>query len=189
VTVCAKERRALLANVTMHRLFVASWHTADAWRVGRYVVMPEHVHLFCSPAAIEAPNVKKWAGYWKGTISRAVKGCGPLAHLWTGAGGTAPSRLDTGAGGSASTPTVPDVGGAGGTAPSQLGVEAGGSGYTPTGIVPDPLWQTDCWDTQLRDARHYDEKWEYVRANPVRRGLAPTPEAWPYQGCLNELRW
>ncbi len=52
-----------------------------------------------------------------------------------------------------------------------------------------PLWQRDFWDTQLRDIRHYDDKWHYVRNNPVRKGLVANVDAWPYQGCLNELMW
>jgi hypothetical protein len=45
------------------------------------------------------------------------------------------------------------------------------------------------WDTQLRRGENYDEKWEYIRANPVRAGLVPRVEDWPHQGELNELRW
>ena len=52
-----------------------------------------------------------------------------------------------------------------------------------------PVWQLDFWDTQLRRPAHYDEKWEYVRQNPVRAGLVVEPDEWPYQGELNELRW
>jgi hypothetical protein len=44
-------------------------------------------------------------------------------------------------------------------------------------------------DTQLRPGMHYDEKWQYVRQNPVRAGLAADSDAWPHQGELNELRW
>ena len=165
LTVCTSARRPILANDAMHRLLVAAWAEAGTWHVGQYMIMPEHVHLFCSPAVLAAPNVRTWAGYWKSLVSRAVKGFGPLAELWTGAGG------------------------AGGTAPSHNGSSAGGSGSTPTESEKDPLWQTDCWDTQLRHVNHYAEKWEYVRANSVRKGLAPTSAAWPYQGCLRELRW
>jgi putative transposase len=50
-------------------------------------------------------------------------------------------------------------------------------------------WQDDCWDTQIRDLAHYDEKLSYVRMNPVRKGLASTPQEWPYQGRLHEIRW
>jgi putative transposase len=51
------------------------------------------------------------------------------------------------------------------------------------------FWQRDHWDRQLRRGQSYDEKWEYVRNNPVRHGHAKEPGDWPYQGELHELRW
>ena len=50
-------------------------------------------------------------------------------------------------------------------------------------------WQRDCWDTRLRRCESYSAKWEYVRLNPVRRGLCAKPQDWPYQGELNILPW
>jgi hypothetical protein len=41
----------------------------------------------------------------------------------------------------------------------------------------------------MRNEQHYHEKWEYVRLNPVRAGLAARADDWPWQGELNELRW
>jgi putative transposase len=55
--------------------------------------------------------------------------------------------------------------------------------------LPDTFWQRECWDTQLRDERHYEEKWHYVARNPVRKGLAHSPADWPFAGVLDELRW
>jgi putative transposase len=51
------------------------------------------------------------------------------------------------------------------------------------------LWQKDCWDTQMRHRRAYEEKWEYVRHNPVRHGLVREAKDWPYQGSLHPLEW
>jgi len=51
------------------------------------------------------------------------------------------------------------------------------------------LWQRHHWDRQLRSGESYDEKWEYVRNNPVRHGYVAHTHDWPYQGVLNELRW
>lgn len=50
-------------------------------------------------------------------------------------------------------------------------------------------WQMDVWDTQMRDVEHYDEKLSYMRQNPVRKGLVPTWEGWPYRGVIHEIRW
>jgi hypothetical protein len=50
-------------------------------------------------------------------------------------------------------------------------------------------WQTNHWDTRLRSGESYDEKWLYVRDNPVRAGLVENFRDWPYQGELNVLHW
>jgi REP element-mobilizing transposase RayT len=70
VTVCAASRRPILARDDVHRLLRESWRMADAWIVGRYVVMPDHLHLFCAPASREAPSLSAWIAFWKSTASR-----------------------------------------------------------------------------------------------------------------------
>ena len=50
-------------------------------------------------------------------------------------------------------------------------------------------WLPDCWDTQIRNGRHYTEKWAYVWENPVRAGLVDRAEDWPWQGEVNVLEW
>jgi putative transposase len=60
-------------------------------------------------------------------------------------------------------------------------------------IMPDHddtlIWQRHFWDTQLRRADNYGEKWDYVVNNPVRAGLVLDARDWPYQGELNVLQW
>ena len=46
LTICAKNRKQILACDEMHRLLQAAWDLHDDYPVGRYVIMPEHVHLF-----------------------------------------------------------------------------------------------------------------------------------------------
>ena len=62
---------------------------------------------------------------------------------------------------------------------------------TQSGAVPGDgaLWLPDCWDTQIRNGRHYTEKWNYVRENPVRAGLVHRAGDWPWQGEGNVLEW
>ena len=54
---------------------------------------------------------------------------------------------------------------------------------------PAWCWQSLQWDTRLRKAEQYEQKWQYVRHNPVRAGLVATPEEWPYRGVMNRLGW
>jgi putative transposase len=41
-------------------------------------------------------------------------------------------------------------------------------------------WQRDFFDHRIRNERSLEEKWHYVAQNPVRAGLVPTAEDWPY---------
>ena len=70
VTVCVRDRKPLLAQDSTHQLLVGSWAEADGWLVGRYVVMPDHVHLFCSERSPQSPPLAAWVRYWKGLVTR-----------------------------------------------------------------------------------------------------------------------
>jgi hypothetical protein len=52
LTVCTKDRRAILANDAAHKLLLTAWQTQPSWLVGRYVILPDHLHLFCAPAKL-----------------------------------------------------------------------------------------------------------------------------------------
>ncbi|HEX7632211.1 MAG TPA: transposase, partial [Lacunisphaera sp.] len=38
-------------------------------------------------------------------------------------------------------------------------------------LIDPPIWQPDYFDHFVRSVSAYEEKWEYVRQNPVRKGL------------------
>ena len=130
LTVCSHQRKRILANDAVHSLLLDAWIAADHWIVGHYMIMPDHIHLFCSPARYDYLSVKTWLRFWKSTVSKS----------W------------------------PD-------------------------INEHPIWQIDAWDTQLRNGDSYSAKWNYVRNNPVRHGLATEAENWPYQGEIHSLQW
>ena len=71
VTVCTKDRKSLLATEEAHQCLLGAWREASSWLVGRYVLMHEHVHLFCSPAGLEHPPLVRWVSAWKALASRA----------------------------------------------------------------------------------------------------------------------
>ena len=52
-----------------------------------------------------------------------------------------------------------------------------------------PRFQSRGFHHRLRRDENYHQKWEYVRANPVRAGLVKNAEEWKYQGVLNHLPW
>jgi putative transposase len=50
VTVNTKDREPWLGTTTMQAELVRIWRDeALAWRVGYYLLMPDHLHFFCSP--------------------------------------------------------------------------------------------------------------------------------------------
>jgi putative transposase len=49
LTMCVKKRRPLLARAEIVALLQDCWRQADHWLVGRWVAMPDHLHLFCAP--------------------------------------------------------------------------------------------------------------------------------------------
>lgn len=131
LTVCTKDRRKVLATPEVHEILGDKWGQADAWAVGRYVVMPDHVHLFCAPVNPDF-TLGQWVAFWKHAVTKEMH------------------RRE---------------------------------------FCEGELWQRDHWDTQLRQGDSYQEKWEYVRSNPVRAGLAGQADEWPYQGEIRTLMW
>jgi REP element-mobilizing transposase RayT len=70
VTVCVSKRRQLLARPEIAQLLVASWKKADHWLVGRFVIMPDHLHLFCSPAKCPSTPLRNWISFWRNDTTR-----------------------------------------------------------------------------------------------------------------------
>ena len=80
LTVSTHRRRPLLANNEATQRIIAAWQAANSWRVGRYVIMPDHIHLFCAPNAFPPSPLKNWIAFWKNHITRAW----PVAALAAG---------------------------------------------------------------------------------------------------------
>ncbi|MBC8325408.1 MAG: hypothetical protein H8E27_07265 [Verrucomicrobia subdivision 3 bacterium] len=70
LTVCVKDRRMLLAQNEIHKLLVSCWKDSEAWLVGRYVLMPDHLHLFCAPATHPVSALRDWVFKWRGKATR-----------------------------------------------------------------------------------------------------------------------
>jgi putative transposase len=55
-------------------MLVEEWkaaHSRHGWAVGRYVIMPDHVHLFCS-AEMDAKPLPKFVQAWKQWTSKRI---------------------------------------------------------------------------------------------------------------------
>ena len=128
-TLTTLDRQAILANDMVHGILLdharRSARRGVAW-YGRYVIMPDHMHLFIRPAQ-----------------------------------------------------------------PHRLGLLLGRFEQRVTMAIgrPGKVWQPGLFDHVLRSPDSYEQKWAYVRENPVRAGLVPRPEDWPYQGEIDRLEF
>ncbi len=43
-----------------------------------------------------------------------------------------------------------------------------------------PVWQDERFDRIVRDEKEFIEKWQYMRNNPVKKGLCERPEDYPW---------
>lgn len=132
VTACTAERRELLASELVHEAFLGFVEQASdrgAW-VGRYVLMPDHLHLFVM-VEDERVRLSEWIRSLKNSISKTLRARGE----------------------------------------------------------PSPHWQKGFFDHVMRSGESYSQKWDYVRANPVRAGLVDSADDWPYAGEINDLEY
>lgn len=70
VTCTTRQRRPLLARAEIHDLLCAVWRQADHWLVGRYIIMPDHIHFFCAPWQIPTTPLKRWMEFWRAEMTR-----------------------------------------------------------------------------------------------------------------------
>jgi REP element-mobilizing transposase RayT len=70
LTVCSKGRKPILAQADSVAVTLGAWQQAKTWTVGRYVVLPDHIHLFCAPAVFPTEPLMQWVRYWKSIASK-----------------------------------------------------------------------------------------------------------------------
>ena len=64
LTINTEKREPWLDNETAHQLLRQTWSEATAWLVGDYLLMPDHLHLFCAPRDLKF-TIEAWIKYWK----------------------------------------------------------------------------------------------------------------------------
>jgi len=73
VTVCTEERGQWLAQDSVQRTLHDIWqNTATAWLVSDYLLMPDHLHLFCAPNDLKF-TIERWLGFWKDRLAKSLK--------------------------------------------------------------------------------------------------------------------
>jgi len=83
VTVCTHERQRLLASDQIHQQLLAFCRRAPEVSqvcVGRYVLMPDHVHAFVSCDGSQA--LSRWVKALKGFLAKTWREAGLSAPFW-----------------------------------------------------------------------------------------------------------
>jgi len=74
ITTCTLDRRRILASKEVAGILTDEWRNArnhHGWAIGRYVIMPEHVHLFCK-AELDAKALPTFMQRWKEWSSKRM---------------------------------------------------------------------------------------------------------------------
>src|SRR5579863_2206483 len=69
LTVNTHQRKSILAKPDAVEVVLQAWRKTDTWLVGRYVFMPDHLHLFCAPRDLTV-SLARWVKFWKSMASR-----------------------------------------------------------------------------------------------------------------------
>ena len=80
VTVCTDRRQPLLARTEVHQRLREIWSENAVHRVGRYVIMPDHLHFFCAPGTEPPETLEGWIRFWKSALAREFTP--PSGKLW-----------------------------------------------------------------------------------------------------------
>ncbi|MEX0332840.1 MAG: transposase [Puniceicoccaceae bacterium] len=70
ITVCTRSRKPILADKQSMNLLKRVWKQSTTWQVGRYVIMPDHIHIFCAPSTYPPESLGPWVSWWKAVASR-----------------------------------------------------------------------------------------------------------------------
>ncbi len=162
ITACTEARRALLADAVTHDAFLVFARAAydHGVAVGRYVLMPDHLHLF-AVFAPDAPTLSDWMKALKSALSRHWRERVRNGDFSFCSGGLRPPVFDN---------------------------EHFGGRRPPLQIPSRVFWQKGFFDHVIRSAESYSEKWSYVLENPVRKKLVARTEDWPYAGEVHVLQ-
>lgn len=86
VTCCTQDRRRILASPGVHQILREEWSrmaVQRGWLVGRYVVMPDHVHFFVSAAPDAGTDLALAIGKWKEWTAKRMSRSGwAVAPVW-----------------------------------------------------------------------------------------------------------
>lgn len=75
ITTCTKNRRTILHQENVASILTQELRNAPirhGWHVGHFVVMPDHIHFFCT-ASHDAKSLSDFMKYWKQWTSKRIR--------------------------------------------------------------------------------------------------------------------
>jgi putative transposase len=73
LTVCTEKRERWLAQASIQRALHNIWEqSATAWLVSDYLLMPDHLHLFCAPRDFNF-TIERWIAFWKDRFAKECR--------------------------------------------------------------------------------------------------------------------
>jgi REP element-mobilizing transposase RayT len=85
ITICTLRRRPLLASHRVADILIEEWTAARSrhgWAIGRYVIMPDHVHFFCA-SELDAKRLSTFLQRWKEwTCKRVSRITQKFGNMW-----------------------------------------------------------------------------------------------------------
>ncbi len=74
ITCCCKQRVPILDDSVAHEILFDEWSNSrerHGWHIGKYVIMPDHVHFLASPSP-DAKSLSKFMQAWKQWTSKRM---------------------------------------------------------------------------------------------------------------------
>ena len=75
ITTCVEQRMPVLASDEIRDILVGEWSTAFdrySWAIGGYVIMPDHIHFFCSSLE-QTTQLSTYVGKWKEWTCKSIR--------------------------------------------------------------------------------------------------------------------
>ncbi len=75
ITTAKFHRQPILSNAQNAQILVDEWtHASDrhGWVIGRYVIMPDHVHFFCATNNEYVKSISEFMQQWKQWTSKRI---------------------------------------------------------------------------------------------------------------------
>jgi len=72
LTVCTKNRQKVLCHSDSLHYMTQFWKESKGWVVGKFIILPDHVHFFAKPKGDGSIPLQGWMKWWKSQVARKL---------------------------------------------------------------------------------------------------------------------